>query len=107
MLYFENAKLVFNSITSFIYKNIKVFLNISGMYFIWIFLHFFASQLYVKMCVPNTFIGFISSPFYTLTPHCQGLRWLVYNGANAINNMWVFIGTYICSYILIIKENTK
>ena len=71
----------------------------------WIFLHFFASQLYIKFCVPCTIWGLFASPFLTASPHCQGLRWVIYNGANVINNMWIFIGSWICSYILIINKD--
>jgi len=90
------------------YNSIIIFFNASSIYFMWIFLHFFASQLYIKFCVPYTFWGLITSPFLTASPHCQGLRWVLYNGANIINNMWIFIGSWICSYILIInKDNTS
>lgn len=55
----------------FFYKIIRLIFNISGIYLLWIFLHYVASHLYVKLCVPNTIIGFIMSPFMTSTPHCQ------------------------------------
>jgi hypothetical protein len=57
------------------------------------------------MCVPSSIIGFLLSPFMTATPHCQGLRWIVYNAANMINNMWVFLGAWISSTILIINRD--
>jgi hypothetical protein len=50
-------------------------------------------------------MGFILSPFMTATPHCQGLRWIVYNGANMISNMWIIFGAWICSSILIINKD--
>ena len=80
----------------------------SKIYLFWILLHYVASQLYVKLCVPQTLIGFIISPLLTVTPHCQGLRWIVYNGANIISNMWVVFGSWICTTILITAtENNK
>jgi hypothetical protein len=85
------------------YKSIKIFINVSGIYLLWIFLHYLAAHLYVKLCVPNTIFGFILSPFMTATPHCQGLRWIVYNAANMINNMWIVLGAWICSTLLIIN----
>jgi hypothetical protein len=91
----------------FTYKTIKIFLKISGIYLLWIFLHYFASHLYVKLCVPNTIIGFLISPFMTATPHCQGLRWVVYNAANMINNMWIILGSWICSTLLIINKDVN
>jgi len=87
-------------------KIIKIFINISGIYLVWIFLHFIASHLYVRLCVPNTLIGFLLSPFMTATPHCQGLRWVVFNAANMINNMWVILGTWIMRNILVINKDT-
>ena len=92
---------------SLLYKAIKFIIKLSGIYLLWIFLHFIASHLYTTFCVPNSLYGLMMSPFMTPTPHCQGLRWVVYNGANVINNMWVILGTWICSNILILnKDNT-
>jgi hypothetical protein len=93
----------------FCYKIIKFFIKITGVYLVWIILHFTASQLYVKLCVPNSITGFLISPFITATPHCQGLRWIVYNAANVINNMWAVLGSWICYNILFItnRENFK
>ena len=85
-------------------KILKIIVNVSGIYFVWIFLHYAASQLYVKLCVPNTIVGFLMSPFMTATPHCQGLRWVIYNAANMINNMWVIFGAWICSAFLMINK---
>ena len=73
--------------------------KIFGVYFAWIGLHYSASHLYVKLCVPDTLFGFLMSPFMTATPHCQGLRWLVTNGASMINNMWIVLGGWLCSTI--------
>jgi hypothetical protein len=93
---------------SFVYgiKFIGVFINITGIYLVWIFLHYIASHLYVRMCVPSTLIGFLLSPFMTATPHCQGLRWIVFNAANMINNMWIILGAWIMSNILVVTRDT-
>ncbi len=85
---------------SYAYKVFKFIFNVTGVYLLWICLHYFASHLYVKLCVPNTVIGFLMSPFMTATPHCQGLRWVVYNAAHMINNMWIICGSFICSTVL-------
>lgn len=95
-----------NVIFSYAYKFFKFIFSVSGVYLLWIFLHYFASHLYVKLCVPNTVVGFLMSPFMTSTPHCQGLRWVVYNAANMINNMWIVCGSFICSTILKINPPT-
>jgi len=91
----------------YILKTVKIIINISGIYLLWVVLHYVASHLYIKFCVPGTFIGFIISPFMTATPHCQGLRWLIYNAANIINNMWIMSGAWLCSTLLIINHDKK
>jgi hypothetical protein len=83
-------------------SNIIVVFKVSGVYILWILLHYFASHLYIFYCVPNTYIGFFMSPFMTMTPHCQGLRWIIHNGANIIDNMWIILGTWLCTNIFII-----
>ena len=76
--------------------------SISKIYALWIILHYFASHLYVKLCVPQSMIGFVLSPFLSPAPHCQGLRWVIYNGGNMIDNMWFLLGSWICSTILMV-----
>jgi len=101
---FYNCGIYFFTAT---YKTIKFIINVSGIYLLWILLHYVASHLYVKLCVPSTIFGFIMSPFMTATPHCQGLRWIVYNAANMINNMWIIFGAWICSSLLFINKNNS
>jgi len=88
------------NIFSHIQNIFKFIFGVSGIYLAWICLHYFASHLYVKFCVPKTIMGFLLSPFMTSTPHCHGLRWVVYNAANMINNMWIVCGTWVCSTLL-------
>ena len=71
------------------------------IYILWLIIHFTATQLYVYLCVPNTIIGLIISPFLISSPHCKALRWCFYNGANMIDNMWLVFGTWFSSKILI------
>ena len=94
-------KLIGKIILNFIIGTFKIFI----VYFGWIVMHYTASHMYTKLCVPETWYGFFISPFLTSTPHCQGLRWIVYNGANTINSMWVLIGTWLCSKILFTTQN--
>jgi hypothetical protein len=102
----EKFYIYLNSTFSYLYYVIKITFKVSGIYFMWIILHYGASHLYIQLCVPKTPWGFLISPFLTATPHCQGLRWIVYNAANVINNMWVILGAWICSTILLIsREN--
>lgn len=89
-------KIVWKIILNFIIGTFKI----SIIYLGWIVMHYSASHMYTKFCVPETWYGFFISPFLTSTPHCQGLRWIVYNGANTINSMWILIGTWLCSKII-------
>jgi hypothetical protein len=91
-----------NKFGTFTFNTGVVLFKISGVYMLWICLHYFSAHLYVKFCVPDTIVGFIMSPFMISTPHCQGLRWVVYNAANTINHMWILIGAWIYSMIWIV-----
>ena len=66
-------------------------------YMCWIVSHYIAAHLYVNLCVPATLYGFIASPMMTSLPHCQALRWLIYNGGATINHMWMVIGAYFAN----------
>lgn len=103
-IFFKNLYNYVFYISKYIYKSIKFIINITGLYIIWIILHYTASHLYIKLCVPNNMIGFLMSPFMTATPHCQGLRWVIYNAAIMINNMWVLFGAWICSTLLFVND---
>jgi hypothetical protein len=92
------------TISNAVCKVIHVVISLYGIYFVWTMLHFFASHLYIQFCVPLTFIGFIASPFMTATPHCQGLRWIIFNGAAMINNMWLIFGSWMGSILLNIPQ---
>ena len=85
------------------YKSVKIFFSVSRIYLLWIFLHYIASHSYVKFCTPNTISGFIISPFLTSSPHCNGLRWVINNGSNVINNMWLLLGTWLGSCFIIYR----
>lgn len=98
---FENSYYYFNLLIEFTFTTIKFIIRVSGIYLLWIVLHYVSSHLYVELCVPKTLIGFLISPFMISTPHCQGLRWVVYNAATVINNMWVLMGYWICSMLIV------
>lgn len=99
--YFETSYNIFMGAITIIYNTVQFLIKICGIYFLWIILHYFASHLYVKFCVPNTVIGFVMSPFMVTAPHCQGLRWIVFNASSVMNNMWIVLGTWIGSFIKI------
>ena len=98
---FENLYNLSIDVYSFCLRTTLFIFKVSGIYLLWISLHYFSAHLYIKFCVPNTIIGFMMSPFMIMTPHCQGLRWIVYNAANIINHMWILIGAWIYSMIWI------
>jgi hypothetical protein len=89
----------FVSFFRFLYKTFNLLLQITGIYFVWIFLHYIASHFYVKLCAPSTFYGFLISPFLVATPYCIGLRWLICTGSTVINNMWILFGTWLGSIL--------
>ena len=91
----------------FLINWLSTFLKCSGIYLLWIGLHYFSAHLYVKCCVPNTVFGFFMSPFMISTPHCQGLRWIVYHAASVIDNMWLLLGTWFYSLIWTLNLQKK
>jgi hypothetical protein len=92
----ERERNYLSKVFYYLNKTIKLGSNLYGIYLLWILLHYFASHLYIEYCVPKTWTGLVISPFLTATPHCQGLRWMIYNGGNQINQMWIMIGSWIC-----------
>jgi hypothetical protein len=105
--YFEYTYDIIVYYIEILIKFIKFVMNVSWFYIMWIILHFIASQLYIKLCVPYSLYGLIISPFISSTPHCQGLRWLIQTGANVINNMWLVIGTWFCANLFIFGNNNN
>ena len=94
----ENAHI--NSYLETALKLSKYICSIIKIYVLWIILHFVASHLYIYFCTPKTILGFLISPLMVITPQCQGLRWIIYNSGNVINNMWSIFGTWTSSWLL-------
>lgn len=78
----------------------EMFCRAFGIYVLWVVAHYLASHLYVRFCVSASVIGFLISPFLVPAPHCQGLRWMITNGACNINAMWLVLSTWIVSKII-------
>ena len=72
----------------------------SSLYLFWIMLHYFSAQLYVYYCAPRGLYGFLISPFLVAAPHCRAIRWIIHNGGNMVDNMWIILGTWLCSKII-------
>jgi hypothetical protein len=83
---------------------LKFFYDIAGFFILWITIHFCAANLYYRFCAEPTFIGYIKSIFVAQTPHCIAMRWVIYNGGNIINSMWLSIAlwltTKVCNKII-------
>ena len=65
------------------------------MYLLCTIFHYIASHVYITWCVPYGFKGFFMSTFLTLSPHCQAIRWVIYNGGICINTMWFLLGGWM------------
>ena len=72
----------------------------SSLYLFWIMLHYFSTQMYVYYCAPRGFYGFFISPFLVAAPHCRAIRWIIHNGGNMVDNMWIILGTWLCSKVI-------
>ena len=73
----------------------------SSIYIFWIILHYISAQLYVYYCTPSNIYGLIISPFLVSAPHCKALRWVLHNGGNTIDNMWIVLATWFASKLII------
>ena len=72
----------------------------SSIYLFWIMLHYCSAQLYVYYCAPRGLYGFLISPFLVAAPHCRAIRWIIHNGGNMVDNMWLILGTWLCSKVI-------
>jgi len=74
---------------------------LSIMYLTWITLHYVSAHLYADYCVAPTLGGYFLSPFIVNTPHCAALRWAIVQGAESINGLWLVLGTWFASKLII------
>jgi len=72
--------------------------SVCGIYLLWVVVHFVSVHMYIRFCTPSTFTGFLMSPFMAAAPHCQALRWCIYNGGNSIVSMWMTLGVWLMGY---------
>jgi hypothetical protein len=47
------------------------------------------------------------SAFIAPSPHCQAIRWTIYNGGNTIITMWIFVGTLVVKKLIPLKQNKE
>jgi hypothetical protein len=71
------------------------FISLFGVYILWISAHYACAHFYIWWCVPPTILGLVLSPFMVPSPHCQALRWVIFNGGNSIMAMWVVLGIWL------------
>jgi hypothetical protein len=100
----EKAMQTFNSVKTYTINAFWFAFDACSIYLMWVGLHYLASHLYVYFCAPNTFFGFLYSPFIIAAPHCRAFRWVIFNGAVSVDNMWLVLGTWICSKLLIPRQ---
>lgn len=74
-------------------------LSLLGIYLLWLSVFYVASHLHTYYCVPATIFGFIMTPFLVPAPHCQALRWVIYNGGISIMSAWFILGAWLISYL--------
>ena len=76
--------------------------SLAGVYILWMFLHFVSANLYVYYCANMSFIGFFMSPILASAPHCRAIRWIMNAGAQSIDTMWIVLGTWVCSKLVLV-----
>jgi|DEB19_MinimDraft_2_1074335.scaffolds.fasta_scaffold06015_2 hypothetical protein len=67
----------------------------------WALVHYVTPRLYIYWCVPATIVGFLMSPFAAAMPHCIALRWALVTSADTIKTMFVLLGTWVVSHLVI------
>ena len=77
----------------------RTVLKVMLIYFTWISVHYLAAYLYIHFCAHLSWTGYIMSAILVPAPHCEGLRWNIYNGAIKIQGMWILLGGYILHFI--------
>jgi hypothetical protein len=66
--------------------------NIALIYLACMVVHYGFVHLYQYSCTPSTFKGFVMSPLMASSPHCKGMRWIIYEMGEKIDIMWISIG---------------
>ena len=64
------------------------------IYVFWTLIHYACARLYPIYCVPEGFMGYITSLFVSQSPHCVALRYGIQKGADTIQAAWIMIGTW-------------
>lgn len=76
--------------------------SVAGVYILWVFLHFVSANLYVYYCAHASFFGALMSPLLAAAPHCRALRWVLNASAHSIDTMWLILGSWVCSKLVLV-----
>ncbi len=80
---------------------LKFIWNTSGIYIIWIIIHWFTLQLYQQYCAPFTLWGLLfGTAIASQMPHCRGAIWIIYQSSIAISQMWIILGSWIVTQLI-------
>lgn len=86
----------FNGVVAFLQSNsdfIYLFLMAS-------FLHFIAANAYAKWCTHSSLVGFLLSPFMTVTPVCSTLRWSITIFGDYLASIWTLAFLWISTNVV-------
>lgn len=83
----------------FNYFTFQFLYDVSGVFIIWIVIHYLAANLYSLLCAELTMFGFMKSIIVAQEPHCIAMRWIIYNGGNMINSMWLSIAAWFTTKV--------
>jgi hypothetical protein len=72
-------------------------------------LHFIAANAYAKWCTPSSVVGFLVSPFMTVTPVCSTLRWSITVFGDYMSSIWTMVFVFISKNVVLyfVKEKTN
>ena len=74
--------------------------EVGGIYIAWVGIHYGAAHAYASFCTPTSIYGFVASPLLVAAPQCVAFRWAINTGASVIGTMWVVLGTWISTKLL-------
>ena len=75
-------------------KPSTLWFHVTGVYTLYVVVHFVTPYMYVRLCTPWTLMGFLASPLMAPAPHCRALRWTFLHTASNIDTMWLVLGTW-------------
>lgn len=75
-------------------KPYTLWFHVTGVYTLYVVVHFVTPYVYVRLCTPWTLMGFLASPLMAPAPHCRALRWTFLHTASNIDTMWLVLGTW-------------